>query len=295
MKEHISKTLLCLAMLSLASCGDHGDVPRGSGFIEATEITISTEVSGKIEHLGFGEGDAVESGMALALIDTTTYSLRLAEATAQRYAAKTGEASARLKVEKALLDSSLAEKEFSRISGLLKKGSANRQQYDQAETKYRQTGLAASMARSALKAAWADLARTDAHIEILRKQLADCRPVSPLDGKVITTYADPGELVGVGKPLMRLAKLDTVWVKIYLPAEDLTRIRLRDEARVDPEDGREEPIKGWVTWISPEAEFTPKNIQTREARADLVYAVKITVPNPEGELKIGMPVMVRIP
>jgi HlyD family secretion protein len=219
----------------------------------------------------------------------------LAEALAQRYAAKTREASARLQVKKSLLDSSLAEKEYSRVSGLIETGSANRQQYDQAETRYRQTWLAASMARSALEAASADLARIDASIEIVRKQLADCRPVSPLDGKVITTYADPGELVGIGRPLIRLAKLDTVWVKIYLPAEDLTRIKLKNEARIDPEDGRDELITGWVTWISPEAEFTPKNIQTREARADLVYAVKITIPNEEGELKIGMPVMVEVP
>ena len=151
------------------------------------------------------------------------------------------------------------------------------------------------MARSSLKAAGADLARIRANIDLIQQQIADCTPVAPLDGTVVTTYVDPGELAVAGKALVRIAGLDTVWVKIYLPPKDLTRIGLGDEALVDPEDGRTEPFKGRVSWISPEAEFTPKNVQTKEARADLVYAVKVTVSNPEEELKIGMPVMVRIP
>jgi HlyD family secretion protein len=181
------------------------------------------------------------------------------------------------------------------LSRLVEKGSANRQQYDQAETRYRQAGLAAAMARSSLRAAEADLSRIGASIRVIEKQLRNCSPASPLEGTVLTTYTDPGELVAAGKALVRIASLDTVWVKIYLPPGDLTGLKLGDEALVDPEDGRDEPLRGTVSWISPEAEFTPKNVQTKEARADLIYAVKITIPNPDQELKIGMPVMVRIP
>jgi HlyD family secretion protein len=279
----------------MVSCGDDGAEPRGSGFIEATEVLVSAEITGRLEHIYVGESDRIPAGRPLALIDTTTYALRLTEALAQEYAAATKEAAAKLQVEKAELDSSLAEREYLRISRLVEKGSANRQQYDQAETRYLQAGIAAGMARSAATAAAADLARVRAGIAIIEKQLADCMPVSPLDGTVVTTYADPGELVVAGKALVRIAGLDTVWVKIYLPPEDLTRVGLGEEALVDPEDGRTRPIKGWVSWISPEAEFTPKNVQTKEARADLVYAVKVMIPNPEEDLKIGMPVMVRIP
>jgi len=295
MRNLIPICLVTLLMFTLASCGDDGAVPQGSGFVEATEVSVSAEVTGTLKHLYVREGDKVAAGTPLALIDTTTYALRLAEALAQMHAAATNETMARLQVEKAELDSSLAEREYARISGLVDKGSANRQQYDQAETRYRQAGLAAGMARSAVRAAAADVTRIRAGIDIVKKQLADCTPPAPLTGTVVTTYADPGELAPAGKALVRIAALDTVWVKIYLPPGDLTRLKLRDEALVDPEDGRKEPIKGWVSWISPEAEFTPKNVQTKEARADLVYAVKITIPNPEESLKIGMPVMVRIP
>jgi HlyD family secretion protein len=111
---------------------------------------------------------------------------------------------------------------------------------------------------------------------------------------VINKFVEVGELIGVGKPLVKIAKLDTVWVKVYLPPSDLTRISLGGHALVDPEDGRNKPLEGKVSWISDQAEFTPKNVQTKEARADLVYAVKITIPNPGKVLKIGMPVSVKI-
>ena len=287
--------LLCLVVLSLASCGGDKTVPGGSGFIEATEVTVSAQASGTLERLYFDEGDGVTSGATLALIDTTTYTLQLAEAQAQLHAAETRQAAARLQVEKAELDSSLAGKEYGRIDGLVAKGSASQQQYDQAETLFRQAAVATGVARAGLKAASADIDRIGAGIDVLRKHLDDCRPLSPLDGKVVTTYVKAGELVAAGKPILKVADLDTVWVKIYLPPRDLTRIKLRGRALVDPEDGRPEPLEGWVSWIAAEAEFTPKNVQTKEARADLVYAVKVMVPNPEEQLKIGMPVMVELP
>ena len=129
---------------------------------------------------------------------------------------------------------------------------------------------------------------------MLRQQLTDCTPLAPVAGVVVKKYVEVGELVTPGQPLIEIARLDTVWVKVYLPPEDLTRINLGDRAEVDPEDGRAEPMIGRVSWIASAAEFTPKNVQTREARADLVYAIKVIIPNPEHTLKIGMPVAVRI-
>jgi HlyD family secretion protein len=295
MRNLIPICVIVLFLLVLASCGNDRAAPRGSGFIEATEVVVSAEITGRLERLYVREGDRILAGTSLALVDTTTYALRLADARAQLQAAETIRTGTRLQVEKAELDSSLAEREYLRLSRLVDRGSVNRQQYDQAETRYRQAALAASVARAALRAATADLVRIRANIEIIEKQLADCRPTAPHSGTVVTTYLEPGELAVAGKALLRIADLETVWVEIYLPPEDLTRIGLRDEALVDPEDGRSQPIMGWVSWISPEAEFTPKNVQTKEARADLVYGVKVSIPNPEEELKIGMPVMVRIP
>jgi HlyD family secretion protein len=295
MKNLALGCLSALTVLGLASCGGDGNVPGGSGFIEATEVTVSAQVTGTVERRYFDEGDQVSSGATLALIDTTTYALQLAEAQAQLHAAETREGSARLQVEKAELDSSLAGKEYERIDNLVAKGSASQQQYDRAETIYRQAAVATGVARAGLRAASADIARIRAGIDVMRKHLEDCRPSCPLAGTVVTTYVEPGELVAAGRPILKVADLDTVWVKIYLPPRDLTRINLRGRALVDPEDGRPRPLDGWVSWIASEAEFTPKNVQTKEARADLVYAVKVTVPNPGEQLKIGMPVAVELP
>jgi HlyD family secretion protein len=295
MKRFLFAWAIALLALGLVSCGDNNGVPAGSGFIEATSVVVSSEVGGRLEELYFDEGEPIKAGNTVALIDTTTVSLKLTQAKARLYAVWTKENSARLQIEKADLDSSLARTDFLRLKKLVVKGSVNQQQYDQAENKYLQTRLARKTAGATLAGARADRRQAEAEIAILEKQLADCRPASPLAGTVVTTYVEQGELIGVGKPLVKIARLDPVTVKVYLPPSMLTSVKIGAAAEIDPEDGRTEPLAGKVSWISPEAEFTPKNVQSREARADLVYAVKITIPNPDQVLKIGMPVMVRIP
>ncbi len=281
--------------LPLLHCAGNDGVPSGSGFVEATEVVISAEASGRIVDLYKDEGDEVGPGDVVALIDTTAVGLRLAEARARLEVAVTRVESARLRIERAVVDSALARKYYERARGLLENGSTSQQRFDEAETKYKQAGVAAGIARADLAGARAARRQVERELDLLARQLADCRPASPLSGTVVTSYVERGELVRVGSPLVKVAELDPVTVKIYLPPGLLTRVKLGADASVDPEDGRTPPLPGKVTWISPEAEFTPKNIQTKEARADLVYAVKVTVPNPEGALKIGMPVLVTIP
>ncbi|MDD4857248.1 MAG: efflux RND transporter periplasmic adaptor subunit [Candidatus Krumholzibacteria bacterium] len=293
--NRILKLVLAIPALAMSSCGGNNAVPGGSGFVEATEVTVSSEAAGRIERLYFEEGDRIESGAAIVQIDTAALSLRLGQTEALKRVAETRIESARIQKDKTALDTELAVKEFDRTSTLIKAGSANQQQYDRAKNTLDQSRLAGKAAASAVEAAVADLAKIGRDIELLKKQLADCRPSAPTGGTVVAKYVETGELAAVGKPLVKIARLDTVWVKVYLPPSDLTRIRLGGRAEVDPEDGRTEPLAGTITWISPEAEFTPKNVQTKQARADLVYAVKISIPNVGERLKIGMPVSVKMP
>ena len=295
MKRFLLVSALGVLALCIGSCGNNNGVPAGSGFVEATSVVVSAEVAGKLDALYFDEGEAIAEGDVIALVDTTKVSLMLDQANARLRSSWTQEQSARLQIEKTELDSALARADFLRVRSLVRKGSVNEQQYDQAENRYLQARLARKTAGATLSGARADRKRAEAEIAILEKQLADCRPASPLAGTVVTTYVEQGELVGVGKSLVKIAQLDPVTVKIYLPPAMLTQVKLGARAEIDPEDGRTEPIAGKVSWISPEAEFTPKNVQSREARADLVYAVKIMIPNPDQVLKIGMPVMVEIP
>ncbi len=292
------RTLSCLYLLAggllITSCGANNRLPGGSGFIEATEVVVSSEVAGQLKSLRFGEGDPIAEGDTIGEIDTVTVMLRLGQAESAKRVAEAKLTASSLSIEQASHNLDLAAKEYDRVGALLKSGSIDQQRYDQVETAYQQAVLSRKQADAASQAALADLARAGSDIALLRKQLTDCFPTSPTSGVITAKFVEAGELMVVGKPLVKIAKLDTVWVKIYLPPEDLTRIRLGDRAQIDPEDGRTEPLQGWVSWISDEAEFTPKNVQTREARADLVYAVKITVPNPNKILKIGMPVSARI-
>ena len=254
---------------------------------------MSAEASGRLETLFVDEGDTVERGAVLGVIDSSTTALQLERARAQRQAGAAAIDIARIAIEQATEEALLSRKEFERIASLIEKGSANEQQYDQAETRDKQAALAKENAQASHRARQADLARIDAEIALLRRSLEDCSPTAPVGGIVVNKLTEPGELLAPGKPIVEIAKIDTIWVKIYLPAHGIAAIRLGDTAAVDPEDGRTEIPQGKVVWISDQAEFTPKNVQTAEARADLVYAVKVNIANPEGFFKIGMPVMVR--
>lgn len=278
----------------ITSCGKHSPLPSGSGFIEATEIVVSAEVAGQLKSMRFGEGDLIAKGDTIAEIDTVTTMLRLHQTEALREVAEAKVKTSSISIEQASHNLDLAKKEYDRVAALIKSGSINQQHYDQIETGYKQAVLSKKQADAAYEATRAELAKVESEMALLKKQLGDCFPESPGSGVLTNKFVEAGELIGTGKPLVKIAKLDTVWVKVYLPPEDLTRINLGDHAQIDPEDGRTKPLDGTVSWISDQAEFTPKNVQTKEARADLVYAVKIIIPNPEKVLKIGMPVSVKI-
>lgn len=281
--------------LLLSSCSSNNGLPGGSGMIEATQSVVSAESSGRLLALRFGEGDPIEYGDTIAQIDTTKLALQIRQAEAGAEASRTRQRLTHLDIQQAEQNLQLASKEFDRVSRLLKSGTANQQQYDKVENTLTQAKLVAQKANAALVVAKADLNQAEAQLALLREMMGDCFPTAPVSGIITDKYVEVGELVGPGKALLEITRLDTVTVKIYLPPQELSRIKLGDAAEVDPEDGRKQPLIGNVSWITSEAEFTPKNVQTRESRADLVYAVKISIANPEQELKVGMPVSVRIP
>lgn len=290
-----SALLMAIVSLLALSCSNDNQEAAGSGLIEATQTLVSAQVAGEIEEVLCREGDKLVTGDRLVQIDTTTIVLQLQQAEAGLSAAQTQAELARIDIRRAAEQRDLTQKEFDRAAKLIESGSVNRQQYDQAENALTQAKLGHRKASAAVSAAEAEIKRLEAQVALLNKQLSDCAPDSPVTGIVTDKFVEVGELVSPGRPLVEISRLDTVWVKIYLPPQLLTGIELGATAEVDPEDGRTTPLSGKVSWISSEAEFTPKNVQTEEARADLVYAVKVEIANPEQALKIGMPVAVRIP
>lgn len=285
--------VMLLAMLLFTGCGDDNSTISGSGFVEATTVLVSAQVNGVLDALYVDEGSNVSRGDPLGVIDTVTVVLDLRRAHAQLESARMAARIAGIDIDRAQQDENLARKEFDRIDALRKKGTATQQQYDQTENRLRQSELAVRLAKATLAARDADVTRIQSEIAILLDRLDKCRPTAPVNGVVTNKLTEAGELMAPGRPIVEVARMDSMWVKVYVPAHALTRIRLGERASVDPEDGRTTPFEGHIVWVANEAEFTPKNVQTEEARADLVYAVKVRIDNETGALKIGMPVMVR--
>ena len=260
--------------------------------IEATETIVSAETGGQVQVLCFDEGSSIGRGDTLLIIDPSRPELELASARAGREVAVAKLAAARVELTRAGSTETFAGKELDRLTRLLASSTATQRQFDRAEYEYALAASGLEAARTAMATIEAELVRIDADIARLVRRLQDCYPVAPLAGTVTEKYVEAGELLSPGRPVARIACLDTVWVKAYLPAGDFVEVRLGDAATVDTEAGATYP--GRVTWTSEEAEFTPKNVQTKKSRADLVYAVKVQVANSDGKLKTGMPVYVTL-
>ena len=188
----------------------------------------------------------------------------------------------------------LLEKTFKRMAGLLQKGTATQQQYDDASTKFRLAESQLESAKSQEKLLDARAESVHASIAVLDRQIKDGAVVSPLAGIITEKYVEQGEVVSPGSALYKIADPTKYWLKIYVTEGDLGTFKIGSAVTVHI-DAYQTPIAGVVSWVSPEAEFTPKNVETKDARAELVYAVKVTLREAPPVLKIGMPAEVYLP
>jgi HlyD family secretion protein len=258
----------------------------------------------------------VAPGQELGRIDTTDLRLALQQAKAEREQASAEyrlrlagarkEDIAELQAQLAGIDADLdsAQKDLDRMQGLLDKGSGTVKARDDARTRRDMTAHSRDATREALArlksgsrpeekdAARARLASTEARIAQLEQQVRDATIVSPLQGIVTEKVAEPGELLQVGSPLCVITDLANAWLTVYVAGPDLGRIRIGQAAEVMTDDGQNR--KGKVTFIASQAEFTPKNVQTRDERVKLVYKVKVSLENQDGLFKPGMPSEARL-
>ena len=189
----------------------------------------------------------------------------------------------------------IAQRTYERTQRLHNEQAATVQQLDQAEREYRVLGARIEVTRAQRRTAEHDIASTGARLARIEDRLRKSRIVNPHGGTVLTSYAEPGEFVQQGQPLYKIANLDSMELRAYVSGPQLSLVNIGQPAEVTIDVSGEErkTLTGTVTWVSSEAEFTPTPVQTREERADLVYAIKIRVPNSDGVVKIGMPADVR--
>ena len=272
-----------------AGCGrEKAQGFAGSGTLEATEVTVSAQMGGQIVRLTKEEGDAVAIGDTLARLDVEKLELQRKQLVAGLDEIGANRTPAAESVRQAADNLANIEKSYKRISGLLDKGTATQQQYDDASTKYRLAASQLASARAQEKLLDAKERETNASIAVLDRQIRDGTVVSPASGVIAEKYVESGETVPSGGAVYKISDTKKFWLKIYVAERDLARFKLGEDVTVRV-DAYAKDLEAAVSWVSPEAEFTPKNVETKEARAELVYAVKVSIRNSPAELKIGMP------
>jgi HlyD family secretion protein len=311
MKPIIALTLLALLM-SGCSSNQHGTI-EASGTLEATEVKVSSKVPGQVESIRFVEGSAVRPGDTLVALDRSTLELQWKQAQAGYEAADAqyrllvnGARTEDLRVaEEALRQAEASWKnagdDYDRMKELARTGTVTKKQLDDAESRATiaeaQRGVAeqnlAKMKRFArnedLAAAKARAAQAKATADLLRKQWLDAVILAPVGGTVTQKPVEEGELLGAGTVVATIARLEKMNLMIYVNELELGRVRLGGAAEVFIDSYPDKAFPGKVIYLSPVAEFTPKNVQTKEDRTKLVFGVKIEVENLEGALKPGMP------
>ncbi len=292
----ITITLWCTLLLAGCS-GNSKDHIEASGTIEGTDVNIGSEVSGRVKEVRIEEGTKVNQGDTLVLIDDSDYQLQLRVAVANQQGA---EAQYRVAVEGSRKEDILqaeaayksAEKDFKRMKELLATQTITQKQYDDAEARYisaQQTydKLVNGLRSEEITAVRAKRDQAAAQADQLRKKVRDCYVLAPSNGTITLKAVEPGELVGPGSNLLRITYLERLKLTIYVNEEQISSIRLGQTATVKTDAGA--TFQGKVIYKSPVAEFTPKNVQTKEERTKLVFGVKILIDNPEGKLSPGIP------
>ena len=317
-----------VAVVVTAGCRDTppADRVRASGHVEATEVRVGPEVGGRILELRVDEGARVNAGDVIARLDTVDTELALTRARAERLvadaqvrlllagareedirqaAAQEAVAQAELSAAKAELAS--AEVDFRRFDDLVKASSGSEKQRDDAKTGVEvgrervRSGeervraarelwlrLKAGARKEEVEAGRARVAAADAQIAILDKAIRDAVVVSPVTGIVTEKLVEQGEIIGARTTVAVITDIDHAWANVYISEPLVARVRIGQAAQIFTDAGGR-VLEGRITYVSPKAEFTPRNVQTVEGRRATVYAVKLDVPNPEGQLKPGMP------
>ena len=311
----IIKYLPVLILLIIYGCGNGNNKNKieASGNIEATNVIVSSQVTGKVLSLLKDEGDIVNAGDTVLIIDHENSEYQFDQATAVEQAAqaqltllRNGAREEDIKqaqegVKQAQINYDMAKKDKERFDALYESKTITGKQYDDANSRFElaQAQLTSTNANleklkdfarpEDIKQAEANVNRQKAAVNLLKKQIRDSYVQSPLNGIIVKKYFEPGETVTMLSSLFKVSDLKTVKLVIYVSEDELGKVKLGQTAEVTSDTYPDKKYEGKIVYISPEAEFTPKNIQTKDERTKLVFAVKLEVNNPNLELKAGMP------
>jgi len=285
--------LIIAVSLLLVSCRSNKSEADASGTFEATEVIVSAQATGLLQNFSVEEGQDLKAGATLGFIDTVQLDLRKKQLQATIQASQTRKPD--VEVQLAALEQQLAtaRSEKRRVENLVKANAANQKQLDDLDAQIEVLTKQLKATRTTLESSTSGINKEGSALKIqvdqINDQLRRSYISSPIDGTVLVKYAQNGELAMQGKSLFKVADMSQMILRVYVTADQLAKLKLGQTVDVNAELGSTDnkAYKGTVTWISAKSEFTPKTIQTRNERANLVYAVKVAVKN-DGILKIGM-------
>ena len=287
--------LFCLLCISLIRCGDKNASADAYGNFESRDVLVTAEIPGRLLFLSVAEGTTIEKGDTIGLVDTVSLHLKQTqlESSIQAIRKQLQDPGPQIRLLEKQID--VLEKEKTRLLALIADEAATPKQLDDLQGKLdvlqQQISTTRDQNAIANRAILSQIAPLQRQIEQIRDQISRCYIVNPLSGTVLMQLTEPGELVSPQKALYKIARLDQLEIRAYLSGDQLGQISLGQEVwvKVDGANGKLESMPGKVSWIADQAEFTPKTIQTREERVNLVYAFKVQVENSTGMLKLGMP------
>ena len=282
--------LLILTLIALVSCNGNDDQSDAFGNFEIEEVIVSSEIAGKLINFDLELGDEVKHGHLLALVDTTQLSLQLKQLEAQKKAVASRKVNLNGQVDVQKEQIETLKTEQKRIHQMFAGKAATQQQVDDLDGKVRILEKQLTSIQSQFVSVNSELEVLDAQLAVAKDKLGKCFISSLMNGVVLEKYLELGELAAPGKALVKLGDLSTLDLRVYVSGAQLPNIKLGQQVEVliDQNETENQSLSGRVSWISSEAEFTPKIIQTKEERVKLVYAVKVQVKN-DGRIKIGMP------
>jgi len=287
----ISKIIFGLLITSsvLTSCNSNKDLADGYGNFEAIETIISAESNGKLMSFKVNEGQVIQKGTSVGYIDTIQLSLKKEQLIASKtvIASKSKGILSQINVLKSQLKTANVSK--NRIENLIKENAGTQKQLDDINGKIDMINQQIISVETQNAPIINELKSLDIQVQQLNDQIQKSVITNPVSGTVLVKYAEPSEITAFGKPLYKIADLSTMQLRVYVSETQLSAIEIGQDVTVKIDEGADmKSMTGKITWIASEAEFTPKIIQTKEERVNLVYAVKIDVKN-DRSLKIGMP------
>ena len=282
--------LLVIALAWLSSCSNSNNLSDAYGNFEAVQVTVSSESAGKIHYLNVEEGSQPDSGTIVALVDTTDWYLKKLQLQSQKKAVSVKSSNIESQIAVQLQQKANLTVEKNRVTKLIADKAATPKQLDDING-------AIDLVDKQVAAIQTQNAGITEEMEVIDRQIAQvnesihkCYIRNPVKGTVLSKYAEAGEIAAPGRALYKIADLSVMELKVYVSGTQLPGIKQNQQVEVliDADKKTNRKLSGVVSWISPKAEFTPKIIQTKEERVNLVYGVKIRVPN-DGSLKIAMP------